>query len=160
MVVALCGPRPAEIDVDPNGFYPKRFHGTETHVGLLELAETLAALEPFDRGTIEEAVRDLADKLGVKAGDLIHPCRVALTGQSRSAGIFEVMEITPELRRMVHRGAASHEMRRHTRNEGVLSLREEGILVALAGKTSLEEVLAATHSDDTPAKTGQQKEVA
>jgi len=27
----------------------------------------------------------------LKAGDLIHPARVALTGQGRSAGIFEVM---------------------------------------------------------------------
>ena len=38
------------------------------------------------------AVRDLAESRGLKAGDLIHPARVALTGQGRSAGIFEVME--------------------------------------------------------------------
>jgi glutamyl-tRNA synthetase len=29
----------------------------------------------------------------LKAGDLIHPARVALTGQTRSAGIFDVMEL-------------------------------------------------------------------
>ena len=29
----------------------------------------------------------------MKAGELIHPGRVALTGQGRSAGIFEVMEL-------------------------------------------------------------------
>jgi len=41
----------------------------------------------------EDIIRSTADKLGVKAGQLIHPARVALTGQSRSAGIFEVMEL-------------------------------------------------------------------
>jgi nondiscriminating glutamyl-tRNA synthetase len=41
----------------------------------------------------DDVVRSLAESLGVKAGQLIHPSRVALTGQSRSAGIFEVMEL-------------------------------------------------------------------
>ena len=41
----------------------------------------------------EDVIRSTAEKLGVKAGQLIHPTRVALTGQSRSAGIFEVMEL-------------------------------------------------------------------
>ena len=63
-------------------------------------------------------------------------------------GVFEVMEVTPEVRRMVHRGAASHELREKMRHDGVLSLREEGVLVAQQGKTSLEEVLAVTHLDE------------
>jgi glutamyl-tRNA synthetase len=41
----------------------------------------------------EEIVRQTAEEMGVKAGQLIHPARVALTGQTRSAGIFEVMEL-------------------------------------------------------------------
>ena len=41
----------------------------------------------------EEVVRNTAEEMGLKAGDLIHPARVALTGQTRSAGIFEVMEL-------------------------------------------------------------------
>ncbi len=39
----------------------------------------------------EAVVRATAESLSLEAGDLIHPCRVALTGQTRSAGIFEVM---------------------------------------------------------------------
>jgi hypothetical protein len=35
----------------------------------------------------------------------------------------------------------------------VLTLREEGILLALDGKTCLEEVLSVTHSEDTSAQT-------
>ena len=41
----------------------------------------------------DDVVRSTAESMGVKAGQLIHPSRVALSGQSRSAGIFEVMEL-------------------------------------------------------------------
>jgi len=56
------------------------------------LASALPAGEPALAVRYEEVVRVLAAQLGVPAGDLIHPARVALTGQSRSAGIFDVME--------------------------------------------------------------------
>ena len=45
-----------------------------------------AAQEDF-----EAVVRTTAEASALEAGDLIHPSRVALTGQTRSAGIFEVM---------------------------------------------------------------------
>jgi len=60
---------------------------------LLVDLRSLDASEPVAANRLESVVRETADRLGVKAGDLIHPCRVALTGQSRSAGIFEVMEL-------------------------------------------------------------------
>lgn len=56
------------------------------------LASALPVGEPAVAASYEEAMRSLAEQLGVQAGDLIHPARVALTGQSRSAGIFAVME--------------------------------------------------------------------
>jgi len=64
---------------------------------LSALAEALAEEVATDRllaaADFEGVVRELAERLDLKAGDLIHPARVALTGQSRSAGIFEVMEL-------------------------------------------------------------------
>ena len=42
---------------------------------------------------VPEIIAYLSGLFMLKAGDLIHPCRVALTGQTRSAGIFEVMEL-------------------------------------------------------------------
>jgi type IV pilus assembly protein PilB len=63
-------------------------------------------------------------------------------------GVYEVMEVTPELRPMVHRAAPTHELRGKLRESGALALREEGALLALDGKTSLEEVLSVTHTDD------------
>jgi len=65
-------------------------------------------------------------------------------------GIYEVMETNAELRRMIHRAAPSHELREALRRQGVLTLREEGVLLALSGKTTLEEVLRVTHSEDEP----------
>jgi glutamyl/glutaminyl-tRNA synthetase len=38
---------------------------------------------------IETALRGLAAEMGLKAADLIHPARVALTGKKVSPGIFE-----------------------------------------------------------------------
>jgi type IV pilus assembly protein PilB len=63
-------------------------------------------------------------------------------------GIYEVLEISPELRRMVHRAAPSHELRDEAKKHGFLTLREEGVLIALAGTASLEEVLSVTHNED------------
>jgi len=75
------------------------------------------------------------------------------TGYRGRLGIYEVMEVTPDIRRMVHRGAPSHELREKCRQAGQLSLREEGILLALESKSSLEEVLSVTHSEGNEAAT-------
>ena len=45
----------------------------------------------WTEAALEEALRALAEELGVGAGKLIHPLRVALTGQATSPGIFEVL---------------------------------------------------------------------
>jgi len=63
-------------------------------------------------------------------------------------GVYEFMEVTPDIRRLIYRNAPTHEIRHRLRDLGRLSLREEGVLLAIAGKTSLEEVLRVTHSDD------------
>jgi glutamyl-tRNA synthetase len=52
-----------------------------------------AAIEPFTASAIDPALRELAVAKGVKAGALIHPTRVAVTGQAASPGIFEVLEL-------------------------------------------------------------------
>ncbi|MFB0524342.1 MAG: GspE/PulE family protein [Phycisphaerae bacterium] len=64
-------------------------------------------------------------------------------------GIYAVMEVTPTLRRLIHRAAPTHELHEELQKQGVLTLREEGAILAVDHKTSLEEVLAVTHSQDT-----------
>ncbi len=72
------------------------------------LADDLAAGRPVPAARYEETVRAAAERLGLSAGDLIHPARVALTGQGRSAGIFEVMELlgAPRVLARLRRAAA------------------------------------------------------
>ena len=64
------------------------------------------------------------------------------------AGIYAIMEVTPEIRKMVHRAAPTHELKHQLKRDGIRSLREEGVLLARDGLTCLEEVLAVTHSED------------
>jgi type IV pilus assembly protein PilB len=70
------------------------------------------------------------------------------SGFKGRAGIYAVMEVTPDLRPLIHHGAPSHELSAHLRQQGVLTLREEGVHLALDGHTTLEEILAVTHSED------------
>jgi glutamyl-tRNA synthetase len=59
--------------------------------GLLEALRTLFAATAWTESDLETGLRALAGSLGVGAGKLIHPLRVALTGRSASPGIFEVL---------------------------------------------------------------------
>lgn len=70
------------------------------------------------------------------------------TGFRGRIGIYEVMEATPVLRRLIARNRPVHELREHLRARGIKTLREEGVLLAVAGRTTLDEVLRVTHNDE------------
>ncbi len=60
---------------------------------LRELAGRLETLDDFKQEKIEAVCRSLAQARGLKAADLIHPSRLAVTGKTRGAGLFELMEL-------------------------------------------------------------------
>ncbi len=66
------------------------------------------------------------------------------------SGIYEVMEVTAGVRRLIHQASPSHELRSKLREDGVGTLRDEGVRLAMRGQSSLEEVLRATHTDEEP----------
>jgi type IV pilus assembly protein PilB len=66
------------------------------------------------------------------------------TGYKGRAGIYEVMAMTPEVRRMVLRGASVADMRDQAVSEGMLTLRMDGIKKIEKGVTTLEEVVKET----------------
>jgi glutamyl-tRNA synthetase len=47
----------------------------------------------FSRGAIEDACRAFAEENGLKAAQVIHPTRVAISGKTAGAGLFEMMEV-------------------------------------------------------------------
>jgi glutamyl-tRNA synthetase len=55
--------------------------------------EALAPLEPFEAEAIETALRDAADRLGLKPRQAFQPIRVAVTGSRVSPGLFESIEL-------------------------------------------------------------------
>jgi glutamyl-tRNA synthetase len=58
----------------------------------LALAHTaLAAVPKWEHDTLDAAVRDVADRSGLKLGKLAQPLRAALTGKTTSPGIFDVL---------------------------------------------------------------------
>jgi glutamyl-tRNA synthetase len=57
----------------------------------LERLRARLAEAPWEAPALEEATRATATELGVGAGKLIHPLRVAVTGRMHSPGIFEVL---------------------------------------------------------------------
>jgi glutamyl-tRNA synthetase len=62
---------------------------------LRAVREALSALPQWENAAMEESLRGVAEQLGFaeKAGKIFQPLRVALTGQSASPGIFEVLEL-------------------------------------------------------------------
>jgi len=49
--------------------------------------------DKFDKASIEESYRKLAGELKLKAAELIHPTRVAISGKTVGAGLFDMMEL-------------------------------------------------------------------
>jgi type IV pilus assembly protein PilB len=66
------------------------------------------------------------------------------TGYKGRVGLYEVMEITDELRELILVGASSLELRRKAVEEGMITLRGSGLLKVKQGMTTLEEVVRET----------------
>ena len=65
----------------------------ESKENLGVLADRLEALGEFTAAAIEQACRELAEEKGVKPAGLIHAARMAVSGRTSGAGLFEMMEI-------------------------------------------------------------------
>jgi glutamyl-tRNA synthetase len=57
------------------------------------LAERLNAVSDFNIKAAEEVFRGLVAQLGIEAGVLVHPVRVALTGKAVGPGLFDTMVV-------------------------------------------------------------------
>ncbi len=132
------------------GIEPYLLSGSLNGVVAQRLARTICPscatkYYPSER-VLEDA--ELSDKVGrpFRKGAGCRGCHD--TGFKGRVGVYEVMEVTPELRRMIHLQKATHELRDQMKRHGGLSLRDEGVLLALEGKTSLEEILRVTQNDD------------
>jgi type IV pilus assembly protein PilB len=66
------------------------------------------------------------------------------TGYKGRVGLYEVMEVTDELRELIIIGATAIEIRKKASELGMISLRESGLYKIRAGITTIEEVMKET----------------
>ncbi|MGB2987438.1 MAG: ATPase, T2SS/T4P/T4SS family [Phycisphaerae bacterium] len=75
-------------------------------------------------------------------------CReCANTGFRGRIGIFEIMLLDAELKRMIHRGTSETEMRVYLAQTGWRTLRQKALDLVERGESTLEEVLRVTRSE-------------
>ena len=104
-VLALLRPRARTLNefveqlapffADPESYDPdgvrKHLAAPGGRANVEALRDLYGTLEPWDEATIEREVRALAERLGTKAGPLIHLTRLAVTGRLVSPGLFEML---------------------------------------------------------------------
>jgi len=74
------------------------------------------------------------------------------TGYKGRVGILEVLNLTPKIKSMILANAQEYQLREQARREGMKTLRENGIELALQGLTTVDEILRVTAGDqDIPA---------
>jgi len=85
--------------LDPSDEVPYEAAAAEKHLSGDDLAAHLAALvaafaevEPWSAPALETALRGVAGSRSVSAGRLIHPTRIAVTGESVGPSLFAVLE--------------------------------------------------------------------
>lgn len=66
------------------------------------------------------------------------------TGYKGRVGIYEVFKVDATLQDMVVQGASEKEIYEYVRNQGMMTLREDGVMKAMRGETTLAEVLRTT----------------
>lgn len=66
------------------------------------------------------------------------------TGYKGRVGLFEVLPLTHTIRDMIVKEASTDQLRVQARKEGVVMLREDGLMKVKAGITTMEEVMRAT----------------
>ena len=66
------------------------------------------------------------------------------TGYRGRLGIYELVDVTPEMQELVIASATAEKMRALANAQGGRTLREDGLLKAMAGLTTVEEVVRVT----------------
>jgi glutamyl-tRNA synthetase len=71
----------------------RKFLVPDNAENLARLADVVEAVEPFDAETLQQTVKAWMEENGLPMKKVAQPARVAMTGRTRSPGLFEVMEV-------------------------------------------------------------------
>jgi len=110
---------------------------------------------PLEEKIIDEALKDLPnsikEKLPYKKPYYIYKPKGCPScnkkGYMGRIGIFEMLEMTPQLEEIILSGPSQDKLNNEAKRQGMVKLRQDGVLKVLEGITSLEEVLSTTAKD-------------
>ncbi len=80
-----------QFDYQPEGV--KKDFTPENKPRLLKLRDAFARLSSFDPGALEAALKSTAVELGVKVGVLVHPTRLACTGNTAGPSLYHLLAV-------------------------------------------------------------------
>lgn len=100
--------------------------------------------EKFSAGIVEKYFADQRESIRLYRGKGCEVC--GQTGYKGRIGIYEVLQVTETIRQLIMARADSDQIRKQAIQEGMRTMVEDGIRKALAGVTTVEEVLRATRS--------------
>lgn len=69
------------------------------------------------------------------------------SGYRGRVAIYEILPVSEKIENLIMQKASSHAIYRQAQQEGLISLRESGLLKALSGQTSLNEVIRVSMAD-------------
>ncbi|NCG55557.1 MAG: type II/IV secretion system protein [Proteobacteria bacterium] len=75
-------------------------------------------------------------------------CDKCSGGYKGRLGIYELLEMSSDLRDLTFKKSVSKDLRNKARSEGMVTLQEDAVRKLLAGVTSVEEILRVTHSSE------------
>ena len=81
-----------DYEFDPEAV-KKVFGKPEAAGHLKSLRDEFAKIDKWDPATLESTLKSLAQKLGCKTGDLVHPARVAASGRSVGPSLYHMLEV-------------------------------------------------------------------
>ncbi len=84
-----------------------------------------------------------AEEAGAYTGSGCNMCRS--TGYYGRIGIYEVMSVSPEIKKMIHRGTPENAIREQAVKEGMKSLKYDACMKMLSGITTMEEIVRVTY---------------
>jgi len=128
----------------------KRETYQSTAIETQNIMATVGHLLPKTSADVAKVSADLGYKdlplAGQSAYTLVRGIDSAQTphGYSGRAGIYEVMDVNTEIQNLIISHATSSEIQRLAVSQGMITMRQDGYLKALAGLTTLEEVNRVT----------------
>src|SRR6266513_3578706 len=81
-----------DYEFDPSAV-EKVFGKPEAAERLIALGNEYGKIENWNLEAVESTLKNLAQKLGCKTGDLVHPARVAVSGRSVGPSLYHMLEV-------------------------------------------------------------------